>query len=94
MPSIADRYFTTLMEQLAKVRDSQGAAFEPLIQRAAARYAAILGSAEPMVIGTRLRFRGVRPFWRVRVGAPTRDAAESLCSRLQKAGGSCLVLSS
>ena len=63
-------------------------------QRAATRHAAILADAEPMVIGTRLRFRGSRPFWRVRVPAQTRTAAEALCARLRQAGGNCVVLKS
>ena len=40
MPSIADRYFTTLMEQLAKVRDSQGAAIDRAAEACAASIAA------------------------------------------------------
>lgn len=40
MSSIADRYFTTLMEQLAKVRDSQGAAIDRAAEACAASIAA------------------------------------------------------
>jgi len=57
-------------------------------------YAAILGEAAPMVIGTRLRSRGTHAFYRVRVPAPTREAAGTLCERLRKAGGACVVLRS
>jgi hypothetical protein len=56
------------------------------------RYAGVLGSATPMVLGTRLRHRGTRAFYRVRVGAPTRPEAERLCGRIRTAGGACLVL--
>lgn len=63
-------------------------------RRAAAQNAAILGDVQPMVIGTRLRFRGTSAFWRVRVPAQTRAAAETLCARLHKAGGNCVVLKS
>jgi hypothetical protein len=45
-----------------------------------------------MIIGTRLRSRGTRAFYRVRVPAPTRLAANQLCDRLRKAGGACAVL--
>ena len=62
--------------------------------RAKQRHAAILGEAMPMVIGTRLRNRGTRAFYRVRIPAPTRAAATELCGRLHKAGGACVVLKS
>jgi hypothetical protein len=55
-------------------------------------YASILGEAQPMIIGTRMRSRGLRPFYRVRVPVPTREAANALCSRLRSVGGSCIVL--
>lgn len=60
--------------------------------RAHSRFAAIIGGGEPMIIGTRLRFRGTRAFYRVRVPAATRLAANQLCDRLRKAGGACVVL--
>ena len=56
------------------------------------RYASVLGGVTPMVIGTRLRNRGTRAFYRVRVGAETRVAAERLCGRIRAGGGACLVL--
>jgi len=40
MTSIADRYFTTLIEQLAKVRDGQGAAIDQAAEACAASIAA------------------------------------------------------
>ncbi|MBS7540789.1 lytic transglycosylase domain-containing protein [Ancylobacter lacus] len=63
-------------------------------QRAQRRYAAVLEGTEPMIIGQRLRFRGSRVFYRVRVGQPTREAAERLCQSLRRAGGACIVLPS
>lgn len=63
-------------------------------RRMSQAYAAILGDAPPMIIGTRLRYRGTRAFYRVRAPAPTRQAAEQLCSRIRSAGGSCIVLPS
>jgi hypothetical protein len=60
--------------------------------RARDRYASIIAEGEPMIIGTRLRSRGTRAFYRVRVPAATRLAANQLCDRLRKAGGACAVL--
>lgn len=62
--------------------------------RARKAYAAIIGEAAPMVIGTRLRSRGTRAFYRVRVPAATRVAADKLCDKIRDVGGSCLVLRS
>jgi hypothetical protein len=62
--------------------------------RARERHAAILGEVVPMVIGTRLRFRGTRTFYRVRIPAATREAAGEICGRLKKNGGACVVLKS
>ena len=62
--------------------------------RARQAYASVLGDVRPMIIGTRLRSRGTRAFYRVRVPAPTRAGANALCSRIQSVGGSCLVLPS
>ncbi len=47
-----------------------------------------------MIIGTRLRSRGTRTFYRVRAPATTRNEANQLCDRIRKAGGSCIVLPS
>ncbi len=63
-------------------------------RRARESYAGVLGEVRPMIIGTRLRRRGTRPFYRVRVPAQTRQAAEGLCGRIRAAGGSCVVLPS
>jgi hypothetical protein len=63
-------------------------------RRARESYAGVLGEVRPMIIGTRLRSRGTRPFYRVRVPAQTRQAAEGLCGRIRAAGGSCVVLPS
>jgi hypothetical protein len=62
--------------------------------RARQRHAAILENVAPMVIGTRLRSRGTRAFYRVRIPAATREAAGEICGRLRKAGGACVVLKS
>jgi Transglycosylase SLT domain/SPOR domain len=62
--------------------------------RARQRYAGVLGETLPMVIGTRLRSRGTRTFYRVRVPAESRPAADALCVSIRKVGGACVVLRS
>jgi hypothetical protein len=62
--------------------------------RARQSYASLLGNVRPMVIGTRLRSRGTRTFYRVRVPATTRQAADQLCTRIRQVGGACIVLPS
>jgi hypothetical protein len=62
--------------------------------RARQSYRSVLAEVRPMVIGTRLRSRGLRTFYRVRVPAETREAATVLCSRIRGVGGSCIVLRS
>ncbi len=61
-------------------------------ERAKAQYAAILGGVQPMVLAGRVRSRGTRTFYRVRAPAPSRQAAEALCGKLEKVGGACVVL--
>jgi hypothetical protein len=62
--------------------------------RARAQHASILGEVAPMIIGTRLRSRGTHAFYRVRIPAATRAAATEICTKLQRAGGACVVLKS
>jgi hypothetical protein len=53
------------------------------------KYQAILGGHEPLIVRTTL---GSAAIWhRIRIAADSREAAETLCSRLRAAGGSCLV---
>ena len=47
---------------------------------------------DPIVITKRRRHFGTRAFAQVRVGAPTRGAADKLCASLKAAGAACLVL--
>ena len=61
-------------------------------QGGATRRHGILGGARPIVVGTRLRSRGTRTFYQVRVPAATRTAADQLCTRIRTAGGACIVL--
>lgn len=61
-------------------------------ERARKKYESILEATQPMVIGTRLRHRGARPFYRVRVPAQSRAQANALCRRIRSAGGACIVM--
>ncbi|MDE2363560.1 MAG: lytic transglycosylase domain-containing protein [Hyphomicrobiales bacterium] len=63
-------------------------------QRAKTRLASVLQQVTPMIIGSRLRSRGARPFYRVRAPARSRGEAQGLCDRIHKAGGACVVLRS
>lgn len=62
--------------------------------RAQQLYASVIHDTRPMIIGTRLRTRGSRAFYRVRVPAESRQAAEALCSRIHAIRGACIVLRS
>jgi len=62
--------------------------------RARRAYLSVLADVEPMILGSRLRSRGARLYYRVRAPAPTRDDALSLCARLHRLGAACLVLKS
>ena len=61
-------------------------------QRARTRYTGVIGEVRPMIIGTRLRFRGTRTFYRVRIPAESRGAADGLCQKIRTVGGACIVL--
>ncbi len=92
LPAVAEAAFAPWGVQLAGnfVKARALSAF----QRSAGRYRAILGEARPMVIGTRLRSRGTRAFYRVRLPAQTRAEATALCGRIRERGGACAVLKS
>jgi hypothetical protein len=62
--------------------------------RAQASYAKVIGGARPMIIGTRLRTRGTQAFYRIRIPAQSRQAADQLCGRIRTGGGACIVLKS
>jgi hypothetical protein len=55
------------------------------------RFSSVLGDRAPMVIRSRMLGHGSAPWYLVRVAESTRDRAKQLCSRLESAGGSCLV---
>lgn len=62
--------------------------------RASQNYASLLKDVRPMIIGTRLRYRGTRTFYRVRAPADSRRNAEDLCRKIRILGGDCIVLPS
>ena len=62
--------------------------------RARHDYASVIGDMNPFVLGSVLRSRGWRPFYRVRLPAQTGGEARRLCVRIQAAGGACAVLRS
>ena len=54
----------------------------------------VIGRKNPFVLGSVVRSRGFRPFYRVRIGAQSRREADKICSSLEAAGGACVVLRS
>jgi len=62
--------------------------------RARHDYAGVIGDMQPFVLGSVLRSRGWRPFYRVRLPAQTGGEARRLCGRIQAVGGACAVLRS
>jgi hypothetical protein len=92
LPAIAEAPFAPWGVQLAG--NFSKARALAAFQQAAARHRAVIGALPPMVIGTRLRSRGTRAFYRVRLPAATRAEANALCRRIQADGGACIVLRS
>jgi len=62
--------------------------------RAQHDYSSVIGNITPFVLGSVLRSRGWRPFYRVRLPAQSGPEAKKLCDRLQAVGGACAVLRS
>jgi hypothetical protein len=69
-------------------RDRALAAYAAL----AKRYAGVLAGRDPTLLSNVLRTRGSSIFYQVRVGADTREAADTLCGNIRRVGGACLVL--
>jgi soluble lytic murein transglycosylase-like protein len=55
------------------------------------RFSSVLADRSPMIIRSRMLGHGSAPWYLIRVAESTRDRAKQLCSRLESAGGSCLV---
>jgi hypothetical protein len=52
----------------------------------------VLAGVDPIIVEQRLLTRGVRPFYQVRIGAPTRTAAYDICNRIRRNHGACVIL--
>jgi hypothetical protein len=63
-----------------------------MYSRAVARLRGVIVDQAPMLLSAQNRNRGMRPFYQVRLGADTRQAADDLCNRIRRAGGACFVL--
>jgi Transglycosylase SLT domain/SPOR domain len=55
------------------------------------KFPAVLGGRPPVVLTNRIAGRGSALWYRVRVAEATREKADELCHRLERAGGQCLV---
>ncbi len=54
-------------------------------------YADLLGDYDPMVVESCDLHMGTDLQYSVRIGMDSRDAADTLCAKLQAAGGACIV---
>lgn len=54
-------------------------------------YADLLGDYDPMVVESCDLHMGTDLQYSVRIGTDSRDAADTLCAKLQAAGGACIV---
>src|SRR5271155_187669 len=61
-------------------------------ERARHDFYSVVGGKNPFVLGSVVRSRGFRPFYRVRLPAQNRPEAEKLCAALEAAGGARGVL--
>jgi hypothetical protein len=88
-PSAVSRPKSTWIAQL--IGDSSETNALTRFRQLQKKHQALLGMYEPFIIRTTLRVRA-EPIWtRIRVELDTRQAAESLCSRLEVVGEYCLV---
>jgi hypothetical protein len=55
-------------------------------------YRPVLAGHDPAILRMLNRSRGSNPFYQIRVGAESREAANKLCGSLRTAGAPCLVL--
>jgi hypothetical protein len=60
--------------------------------RLAARYGDVLKDRDPSILSSTFRNRGTRTFYQVRIGANTRESANSLCTAIRRVHGACMVL--
>ena len=52
----------------------------------------VVPDTPPVIVGGPLGNRGPGPFYRARIRAGTRSAADDLCTMIRSAGGRCVVL--
>jgi hypothetical protein len=56
------------------------------------KYRAVLGNRQPLIVRGRIAGPGSAMWYRLRVSESTRERAVELCSKLEAAGGKCMVL--
>jgi len=56
------------------------------------KYGALLAGNDPSIFAATFRNRGNHTFYQIRIGAATRAEANGICSKLERAGGACMVL--
>lgn len=99
----APNYFVSELEQRVQFGAAQpwgvqlGGGFNrdvamAMYSRAMSRLRSVIGDQTPTLLSAQNRSRGMRPFYQVRIGADTRQAANDLCNRILRAGGACFVL--
>ena len=55
------------------------------------RLSNLIGAHDPIIAAHVLRSRGTRPLYQARIGANSRQAANDMCRRIQRAGTACIV---
>ena len=60
-------------------------------ERQTKRYEAVIGGRRPLLVRTKMRGTQ-RAKIAARLGAPSRAAADDLCSKIKRAGGACVVM--
>ena len=99
----APNYFVTRLEQSVELGAAQPWGVQlaggfnrdlamAMYSRAVSKLSSVIGDQTPTLLSTQNRHRGMRPFYQVRIGADTRQAADDLCNRIRRAGGACFVL--
>src|SRR5580698_2438835 len=99
----APNYFVTRLEQSVELGAAQPWGVQlaggfnrdlamAMYSRAVSKLSSVIGDQTPTLLSTQNRYRGMRPFYQVRIGADTRQAADDLCNRIRRAGGACFVL--
>jgi hypothetical protein len=97
----APNYFVTRLEQSVQLGAAQPWGVQlaggfnrdlamAMYSRAMSRLRSVIGDQTPTLLSA--QSRGMRPFYQVRIGAETRQAADDLCNRILRAGGACFVL--